>query len=410
MTTRKYLMRYPEERVLEDAAFGHGLTPARVFAVLLPVWQVEVRATTTDGRPYALIDRYLERGIAEAGLGTVGELAAFLALDEALVDRALRVLGRLGHIRTRDGRIELTELGTRSHRDQVCYIVEREDRRKLYFDGFRSFPLSRAHYDAGVVTFLSPQDIPAATSGDRNRIFKMLHTTRGFRREALMELAGRPDRDYFNLPLRIDRPESLGEECVYLPTFIVRALEPGGRVRHLVYSQASDAADPDLGELCETTPEISFVLESDAAASSAARAETRITEWLRRMSLEDCRPVRSAHGAWRVVVPAKSFEPQGRVPLHKLGSFVVSGTDLLHIWCTDRKTRERALLERVDLFLGRRTRSGADKVKNQAARMVRQLELGAVGLPEIRDLAVGAGFRDLAARLGEVLNSGVSEI
>ncbi|MFJ7212797.1 hypothetical protein [Amycolatopsis sp. NPDC098790] len=48
-------MPYPEERALEDAAYGHGLTPVRVFAVLLPVWRVEV--LTTDGRPYALTDR-----------------------------------------------------------------------------------------------------------------------------------------------------------------------------------------------------------------------------------------------------------------------------------------------------------------------------------------------------------------
>jgi hypothetical protein len=231
---RNGLLPYPEERALEDAAFGQGLTPMRVFAVLLPVWQVEVRATTTDGRPYELIDRYLERGIAEAGLGTTAELAAFFALENALVDRALRVLHRIGHLRMVDGRLALTELGVRSQRDGVCYVSRREDRRKLYFDGFRSAPLSRPYYDAGVVTFLAVHEIPAATAKERHRTFRMLHTTHGFRREALAELAGRADRDHYNLPVRIERPESLGEECVYLPTFVVRATDTAGPLPHMV--------------------------------------------------------------------------------------------------------------------------------------------------------------------------------
>jgi hypothetical protein len=57
-----------------------------------PVWRVEVKATVTDAEDYALIDRYLERGIASAGLNSVGSLASFLGLDEVVVDRVLRFL------------------------------------------------------------------------------------------------------------------------------------------------------------------------------------------------------------------------------------------------------------------------------------------------------------------------------
>ncbi|WP_410596474.1 hypothetical protein [Amycolatopsis sp. lyj-23] len=397
-------MRYPEERALEDAAFGQGLTPLHVFAVLLPVWQVEVRATTTDGRPYELIDRYLERGIAEAGLGTTAELAAFFALDHALVDRALRVLHRIGHLEVRDGRLALTELGLRSQRDRVCYVVRREDRRKLYFDGFRSAPLSRPYYDADVVTFLTVGEIPAATANEKYRTYRMLHTSHGFRTGAPAELAGRADRDHYNLPVRIDRPEILDRpECVYLPVFVVRAAETSGRLRHLVYSQAADVADPELGTLCETTPEIAGVLESDA---HTADAEARITGWLRNQGLEDCAPVRTAQGGWRVVLPAGSFRPDGPVPLAKLGSFAVLKTDLVHVWCVDRGTRERAFLDRLDALLGRGPNGREAELEARVARIVRQFGLGDLGLPEIRDRAGKAGRGRLADRLGQLLEGG----
>ncbi|MGW3995175.1 hypothetical protein ACWEF6_16940 [Amycolatopsis sp. NPDC004772] len=393
------LLRYPEERALEDAAFGQGLTPTRIFAILLPVWQVEVRATTTDGRPYELIDRYLERGIAEAGLGTVAELAGFFALDHALVDRALRVLGRIGHLRWVGGRVELTDLGRQSHRDQVCYVARREDRRKLYFDGFRSVPLSRPYYDAGVVTFLAVDEIPAATAKEGARTYRMLHTSHGFRREALAELAGRADRDHYNLPTRIEHPESLGEECVYLPMFVVRATGSAGRTRQLVYTQASDVADPELGALCESTPEILGVLESDARAVSAEQTEARIKAWLTGKGIADHPPTRTAQGGWRVTLPAKSFQPDGPVPLAKMGSFAVLGTDLVHLWCADRGARERAFLERLDAYLGRAVRGDVEQVKSRVTRIVRQFSLGDLGLGEIRDLAVRAGSRRLADRL-----------
>ncbi|WP_410610966.1 hypothetical protein [Amycolatopsis sp. lyj-109] len=399
MNGRDGLLRYPEERALEDAAFGQGLTPTRIFAILLPVWQVEVRATTTDGRPYELIDRYLERGIAEAGLGTTAELAGFFALDNALVDRALRVLHRIGHLRVVDGRLALTGLGAQSQRDGVCYVSRREDRRKLYFDGFRSSPLSRPYYDAGVVTFLAVHEIPAATAKERNRTFRMLHTTHGFRREALAELAGRADRDHYNLPVRIESPESLGEECVYLPMFVVRATDPAGRIRHLVYTRASDVADPDLGSLCETTPEIIGVLDSDACTVSAEQTEARITAWLAKQGIDGCSPTRTTQGGWRVVLPAKSFQPDGPVPLTRMGSFAVLGTDLVHLWCVDRSARERAFLERLDAYLGRTVRGDAEQVRSRVTRIVHQFSLGDPGLGEIRELAVRAGRGKLADRL-----------
>lgn len=227
---KKNLMPYTVERALEDVVFGLGMEPTRFSRLLLPVWEVEVRSTTTDGRPYELIDRYLERGMAEGRLSTVAELARFFALDLALVDRAVRFLVAIEHVSVCDGVLALTELGLRSQRDQVSYRVTREDRRKLYFDGFGSRPLSRRYYDSGAVTFLTGHELTEQRTGPR---FLRLAALSGFRRTALAELAAQRDRDYYNLPARIDQPESLGEECVFLPLYVFRAVDSSGEARLL---------------------------------------------------------------------------------------------------------------------------------------------------------------------------------
>ena len=117
MSTNGRLIRYPEERALEDAAFTHGLMPTRIFALLLPIWRVDVRACVTAAEPYALIDRYLELGIGTAGLDSVTGLAGFFGLDDVVVERPLRFLAGIGHVTMGGGRVALTELGQRSVRD-----------------------------------------------------------------------------------------------------------------------------------------------------------------------------------------------------------------------------------------------------------------------------------------------------
>jgi len=72
------LIRYPEERAVEDAAYRMGLIPTRLCRVMLPVWRAEVRATIYDSEPYDLIDRYLEAAIAKGGLGKPGRARGVL--------------------------------------------------------------------------------------------------------------------------------------------------------------------------------------------------------------------------------------------------------------------------------------------------------------------------------------------
>lgn len=389
------LIRYPELRALEDAAYGDGVVPTQIFALLLPIWCVEVRATVTEAEDYELIDRYLEKAIAEAGLHTVAELAGFFGLDRVVVDRALRFLTAIEHVAVGGDRFTLTELGKRSVCDQKSYRVTVNDRRKLYFDGYGSRPLTRPYYDSGAVTFLEPADLSTVSGRDGPSFTALANMSGGFRHEALAELATRPDRDAFNLPARIDSPESLRETVVHLPIYLVRGLRQGGRPRYLAYSQIDDKADPYLSELCEQTPEIVGVCENDAGASNGTGRE-RISEWLRKKNLGDHRPELVAGGMWRVTFPASAFT--GTLKLSQVGSFVLLGNTFFHVWCTDRRTRRAALVERLNVYLGSRSHVDEDLVRQWLARLATQLELDA-DLPKVRHWAVTFGKTTLAEQL-----------
>ncbi|MEV5300939.1 hypothetical protein [Amycolatopsis methanolica] len=388
---------YPEERALDDAAWEQGLTPSRIFAILLPVWQVEVRATVTEGRPYELIDRFLERGILEGGLTSVAELSRFFALDEPLVDRAVRVLSAIGHVAVRDGRLALTELALRSQRDQICYVTTREDRRKMYFDAFSSRPFSRGYYDAGTVTFLTADKAAAATAAHPYPRFLKLTSTHGFRRDALRDLEGRSDRDHYNLPFRVEQPESLGEECVYLPVYLVRAADARRAPRYLVYSQITDTADPELSDLCGSLPEITGLVESETLAVQPGRHDQRISDWLADKGVHGVRAVQTERGFWQVTLPATAFRPSGRVPLSRIGSFVPLGTGVLGVWCEDERIREDAFLRRIDAYV---TASRTD-VGDWVVRLARRLGLALGTVAEVSALARRAGMGSLAAVLAE---------
>jgi hypothetical protein len=400
--TRQRLIRYPEERAVEDTASAQRAAPSSIFAILLPVWRVEIRATITDGEDYELIDRYLERGIGTAGLDSAGELADFFGLDEVVVERALRALAAIGHLDLSGGPLRLTDIGRRSVRDGVRYTVTRQDRRVLYFEAFSSRPLTRPYYDARAVRLLSASEAAMAASSRDWPRFTPLFSTHGFRPEALAELADRPDRDHFNLPERIDDLVMGGApECVFLPMYVVRAVRPGDRTCLFAYTQAADTADPDLSELCERTPEIAAVMDAEEAASNPDSGK-KAREWLARQGLSAHQPERLADGTWRITLPSASFGGDAELGIRKVGSFIIMNHDILHIWCDDAQLRRRVLLERMDDYLGQRTRPDPAETQALADQIAQQLDLGKVGLLALRQMAADAGKDSLAAQLGSL--------
>jgi len=400
-TTR--LIPYPEQRAVEDVAFAQQAVPTRIFAFLMPVWRVQIKATVTEGEPYDLIDRYLERGIAEGRLRTAGELAEFFALDPVLVDRALRFLGAIGHVTVSGEQLALTDLGDRSVREKVRYVVTRQDRRTLYFDAFASRPLTRSYYDPRAVTLLEPEAADGIARGPDWPRFTPLFSRYSFRMEALTELAHHPDRDRYNLPARIDDPECLGApDCVFLPVYVVRSVQAGHRVRLFVYTQAGCEADPELTELCEQTPEIRSVVEMEEVSARPGFRD-KAGKWLEDRGISRYELTELDGGAWRAVVPASGFGGDTGLSLSKIGSFTLLHHDILHIWCPDEHVRCQALLDRADAYLGARGHLNRNNVQAHVTQLARQLDLGPLGLPDLQHMASNAGKDGLAEQLRDLI-------
>ncbi len=388
MTTATRLFSYPEVRALEDAAFARATTPTRLYKLLFPIWCVTIAATVTDAEDYDLIDRYLERGIAEGGLTTTAELARFFALDEVLVDRALRALAAIGHVTCANGTWTLTPLGLRSTAEQKRYVIRAEDRRKLYFDAWESRPLARAHYDSRKVTMVPLHALPEH--------FRALMSTRGFDDDALHRLAGLAERDRFNLPAQIDQPRQVcAPELFFLPVYAVRATE-GRRTRYLVYGQASDEADHDLTGLAERVQEVAGVLETEEL--QAKDPYPQAADWLSRNRLTG-RLARTDRGMLRATLPGTAFGGDRGLALNRLGSFVVQGTGFFQLWCQDERVRERALAERLASYVLARSQVARTQVENQLARLSRQLGFTGLTVEEAAALAGRLGNRRLAKQL-----------
>jgi hypothetical protein len=398
VSRRDRLIGYPQTRALEDTAYGHDMAPTRVFAVLLPVWSVAFTATVTDGEPYGLIDRFLCRGIDEAGLDTPGELAAFLSLERPLVDKALRTLEETGQLTRTRGRLALTEVGRASVRDGVRHVTRVRTRRRMYVDAYGSRPLPAECQDRGAVAYLSTAD--AADLPSDGPRFHLLAHHRPLRREALTSLAEDRDRARFGLPRRVTDVAGVSEGLVYLPLYVVRALDGDGAVRYLAYSRAGSEASPELSAICQRTDEIRGVLETEEVDGRAERDETRAREWLRGREIRSGRVARLPGGSWRVTVPAAAFDDT--LVITMLGSYVAVGSGFFQVWCTDRRARQRALAERVGAIVGSRPRIDRAEADEVVGRIARQLELGPMDTAGLRKVAARVGRQALADQLGRL--------
>jgi hypothetical protein len=88
--------------------------------------------------------------------------------------------------------------------------------------------------------------------------------------------------------------------------------------------------------------------------------------------------------------------------LSKLGSFVVLGNDIFYVWCEDKQVRRRALLERIESYLSSRTRIDQVDVTGLISRIARQLDLGTIEVPMLRQMATKASRPGLAAKLAHI--------
>ncbi|MCX2729433.1 hypothetical protein OOZ19_04215 [Saccharopolyspora sp. NFXS83] len=383
-------------KVLEDAAFRQGLHPVRLRTVLLPVHEVEVRATTTTDRPYGLIDKFIERAIAETGAASVDGIAELLGLQPVLVDRAVRVLRGIGHLPPHRDALELTDLARASLRDGTCYEVRREDRRKIYFDGYRCEPLHRRHYSPPTALLNRAEAMALA---ERDRWLQFLPTAHQFHRDALVNLAHRTDRTEFNLPTTVENPLDVRPQYVFLRLHVVHAVASGGQVSRLAYgADTGGEFDEDLSELCTTDPDITSALR--VSPPSVEDQRHTITGWLRKRNLSDVQPMQDPDGSWQVDLPADAFAPTGPRKESFVGSYLSLGNVAVRVWCRDADVRRRALVARTHQLL-RRAHHRPEELAGLIAILGAQLEFPDLDVHRLRALVLEAGEQDLAEQLDQ---------
>lgn len=411
------LIRYPEERAVEDAAFRMDLTPTRLCRVLLPVWRADVRATIYDSEPYDLIDRYLESAIAKGGLGSAEELAQFYGLDLAVIGNATRFLESIGHLsRDSGGRLALSDIGLHSVREGKRYTRELEDRRHLYFDGFTCQPLTRAFYDHQAVTFLDGAGLTRmieetepgpGQSPARGAFTPVIQIPwAGFGPEALSALAQLPasERDRYNLPEQVIAPSLAGApEQVYLPAYVVRAIDQGGVVGYLAYTQASQEADPEWSQVCSAAEEIATLVENEYQSGRDEGETNAARRWIEKR-FTGRYDIGWHDGLLVATLPASAFASAGSDSLEprRIGSFVKMDGWYFRLWCNDERLRRRALLDLADFYLGARAKIVQNAAVKRLAGFGRQVGFGPLTPAEIGKLARKANRKALAAQLDKL--------
>ncbi|GGN18736.1 hypothetical protein FHR83_004036 [Actinoplanes campanulatus] len=371
--------------MLERVAGMPGVQPLRVFPVLLPMWAVEIRTVVLDAQPYEVFDQYVSRAVAGAGLREPSRLAAFFGVEVGLIERAVRFLESVGHLRGDGAGVVLTELGRRSVADGCRYVLK-EDRQVVYLDGFTCEPLPKSHY-AGTEWC----DEPSLRLADRTA-FHPVTASPAFRVGAIQELADRPDRERFNLPGALTSVEPLEAWQAWLPAYIVECVS-----ELLVFIKAVDGPDRHLGKI--VTPYLSEVL---AAEPRVDDMQVWLT-WLEAKGLPGARIRRMPNRVLRAGLPAAVFGQAVRWA--QLGSFEVRQQTFMQLWCEDVAARRQAVLVRAAAITGAGGVRRRAEVEQRLADLAGQLEVAAPGWDDLYRYAEEADDRALLDRLN-VLASG----
>lgn len=386
MTTRAI---YPARRAVEHAVTVPGVRPVRLFAVLWPLWQVEVTANVYDEQAYEVIDRFLVRALVEGGIGTKDELTAFFGLEPSLVDRCLAFLSVIGHLTVNHhGEVRLTELGLRSARADIRY-TPKESRQKLLIERFTGRPLPRRYYQ-GSLTVLPGPNVPEEMLSDRTR-FVSLFTPTAFHPRMIDDLAARPDRADYNLPGELREIKGIAAQDAYLPAYLI---ETDNRAL-LGYTATGSGRDDFLEAVCRDVPAIHLKID----AEERANPRDLWTEWLADRKLGPGRLQQLPNGVWRVTLTPNAFSGSPKLPLSQVGSFQLRKRHFLQLWCDDTGLRRRAVQERA-LGMARlhEVRTQAD-LNGRIGSLAAQLEVTAPSLAELRAYATGNRMHDHLAHL-----------
>ncbi len=340
-SSNKYLL-YSHYKAL-DLVQEMGLLPVRVFRVLYPLWRVRVDGRQRATAEFDELEWFIERGIYEGGLRSASELADFLGLEAAFVQKLLQQAREIGHISGSDGQLSLTALGSDSVRDRVRY----EDRKlgaELYFDALGNMPLTLEHYKIPIM-----ESLP-----DKTPFQAFHHFDQPWNTDALEQLLQSPDKDQLNLPDEISAAQLVSRDPVYLPVYFVEAREnkPSGLFSLLVFSQVRGLRDTTLEYAVNRDPKVFRAL----AARTNSRAES-VQRHFEQSGLRKDAWYLNENGPWgaQVMVDGDVFLPgpdgdedeNGRLTLRSVGRYTLIFDWCIWVMCDDPKIRVQAAAEQL---------------------------------------------------------------
>lgn len=394
-TAQPSLLLYDPQRALETVQAIPGLTPARLFKVLFPLWEVECVGVQRHSRPYEMLELFLERGIAEGQLCSVAELASFFGLDKALVEKMLLFLRAIGHVDGTDDRLSLTNLARNSLADEKIYY-ETETRRKLYFEAYTSHPLPQEHYRLDILS-----EAEALFHPDRH-VFR-LFSFRAWQPDTLMTLAQRPDRARWNLP---DEVRDLKEEAVtraYLPMYIVEARERmrGNHIgtRYVVLTRLRGLRDSFFEKLVNAESDVMDLLYAEAVPDVRQLMENYLTD--RGIDTRDISLSQLAPDAWRATITERTFlSTEKSITLKEVGRYQLVRGYCLQIWCEAPTLRREAALEQALHVISNWQRPATQQTVTQLLETLStRLQTIKLGVEELKAQASAQDIKTVLAKL-----------
>jgi len=395
---------YDPRRAIEHIQTLSGVMPIRLYAILFPLWDVETTATQEDGRPYELMEKYVERGIDEGQLHSVEELATFFGLQSEMVKKILNFLNTIGHVTSAGGRWDLTPLGQKSVREGTRY-VSKEKRTRLYFDAYSSKPLRKEHYNTRRVSILSPDEAAEVhymkTWGYR---FHLISNMTQWQPTALRELEARIDRGDYNVPPEMQGLQALSVKPAYIPMYIIETKKQSSAPAH---SQGVQMQKPyylvytGIRDLRDTYFE--HIINNSQTVYAALRGEKVWTpydlwrEWLDEKGITDVFPLERSDGTWQVSLPASVFEgPQAKFTTIRIGDYDLKIGYFMQIWCDDKTLRRKAALDRtLRMVKNQQQYIRRQTVQERLHLLVRQLQTSELTFADLQQRAMETGMRDM---------------
>ena len=397
ISSPKYLL-YSHYRAL-DQVQELGFIPVRLFRVLYPLWRVRVEGRQRIATEFDELEWVLERGLQEAGLSSLPELAAFFGLDQAFVQRLVNFARGIGHLAGDDSHLSLTELGAASVRDRVRY-EEQKTNAELYFDALGNRPLSAEHYKIPIL-----ESLPPAGKTPFQAFYQFDHA---WNEDALNKVLNSPEKKNFNLPEQVSAAQLLNREPAYMPAYFIEAREnkPSSPLRLLVFSQVRGLHDTVLEEAVNHDPMVYRALK----AKTDSRAES-VRRYFEQSGLKKDAWYLNENGPLgaqvmvdgQVFLPGADEDESGRLTLRSVGRYTLIYDWCIWVMCDDANIRKQAAAEQLLEWLqGANAQPASEEITRKFVNLCQRLKIPLLPAKEVLALARQRSLGRAAERLEEL--------